>query len=122
MENMTLRIDTETRDLVLDENGMFEKIFDTETVVQNVRHTLLTWKAEFFADEEHGTDYEQVMGVNQNNIETGEIEEVIRDAVFQEPDVASVDDIEIEFDGRSITATIQMTLEDGETVSLEVAA
>ena len=55
-ENMTLLIDPETRDLVLDENGDFKKIFGKDTVVQNVRHALLTWKAEFFADRRHGTD------------------------------------------------------------------
>ena len=58
MENMTLLIDPETRDLVFDDAGSFKKIFDTDTTIQNVRHALLTWKAEFFADREHGTDYE----------------------------------------------------------------
>ena len=37
MENMTLLIDPETRDLVLDEEGHFTKIFDRDTTVQNVR-------------------------------------------------------------------------------------
>ena len=40
MENMTLLIDPETRDLVLDEEGHFTKIFDRDTTVQNVRHAL----------------------------------------------------------------------------------
>ena len=53
MENMTLLIDPETRDLVLDDEGHFTKIFDRDTTVQNVRHALLTWKAEFFADAVH---------------------------------------------------------------------
>ncbi|MBQ8135223.1 MAG: DUF2634 domain-containing protein [Lachnospiraceae bacterium] len=122
MENMTLKIDPETRDMVFDENGMPELIYDSETTVQNVRHALLTWKGEFFADETHGTDYEAVMGVNQNDIETGEIEEVIRDAVFQDPEIASVDSMDITYDSRTITAVIQMTLDDGEEVNLEVTA
>ena len=90
MENMTLLIDPETRDLVFDEAGFFKKIYDADTTVQNVRHALLTWKAEFFADETHGTDYERIMGVRQNDIDQGEIEEIIREAVFQEPDAPVV--------------------------------
>ena len=65
MENMTLLIDPDTRDLVLDDEGHFAKIFDRDTTVQNVRHALLTWKAEFLADAVHGTDYERILGVNQ---------------------------------------------------------
>ena len=57
MDNMTLLIDPETRDLVFDEQGDFKKIYDEDTTVQNVRHALITWKAEFFADNTHGTDY-----------------------------------------------------------------
>ncbi len=84
MDEMTLLIDAETRDLVFDENGSFRKIYGEETIIQNVRNTLLTWKAEFFADETHGTDYERFLGKNQNEIDDGEIEEVIREAVFQD--------------------------------------
>ena len=36
MENMTLLIDPDTRDLVLDDEGHFAKIFDRDTTVQNV--------------------------------------------------------------------------------------
>lgn len=78
-------IDPETRDLVFDDTGSFKKIFDTDTTIQNVRHALLTWKAEFFADREHGTDYERIMGVSQNDLEPGEVEEVIREAVSRNP-------------------------------------
>ena len=72
-ENMTLLIDPETRDLVFDDSGNFVKIYDADTTVQNVRHALLTWKAEFFADLVHGTDYERIMGKNQNEIDLTEV-------------------------------------------------
>lgn len=121
-ENMTLKIDPETRDLVFDENGSLEMIYGDDTTVQNVRHTLLAWTGEFFADEEHGTDYEQIMGKNENDIESGDIEEVIRDAVFQEPDVSSVDSITSSYEKRSVSVGVEMTLDDGETVNLEVTA
>ena len=62
MNNMTLLIDPETRDLVFDTEGNFAKIYDKDTTVQNVRHTLITWKAEFFADKTHGTEDHPRMG------------------------------------------------------------
>lgn len=121
-ENMTLLIDPETRDLVLDEDGFFKKIYERDTTVQNVRHALLTWKAEFFADKRHGTDYERIMGVNQNDLEDGEVEEVIREAVFQEPDISRIDSIVISYENRSITAEISAVTVDDEIVRLEVNA
>ena len=112
MENMTLLIDPETRDLVLDDEGHFTKIFDRDTTVQNVRHALLTWKAEFFADAVHGTDYERILGVNQNDVDEEEIKEIMREAIFQEPDV----------DGRSVSVAFTATLVNKETITLEVTA
>ncbi|MEG1562541.1 MAG: DUF2634 domain-containing protein [Bacteroides sp.] len=122
MENMTLLIDPETRDLVLDQSGSFKKIFGVDTISQNVRHTLLTWKAEFFADETHGTDYERVMGVNQNEIDNDEIKEIIREAVFQEPEVSRIDTISVLYDKRAITVELSAVLIDGEAIVLEVTA
>lgn len=122
MDNMTLLIDPETRDLVFDDDGSFKKIYDRDTTVQNVRHALLTWKAEFFADETHGTDYERIIGRNQNEIDNEEIKEVIREAVFQEPDVSRIDSMTVNYDRRNITVELTATLVDGETIALEVTA
>ncbi len=121
-ENMTLLIDPETRDLVFDENGSFQKIYETDTTVQNVRHVLATWKNEFFADSEHGTDYERVMGKNQNEIEIEEIKEILREAIFQEPKVSRIDELNVSYDGRSVSAELSATLVGGEQISLEVKA
>lgn len=120
--NMTLLVAPDTRDLVFDENGSFEKIYGTDTVVQNVRHALLTWKKEFFADLDHGTDYESVMGKNQNEIEDDEIKEILREAIFQEPAVSRINSMSVTYDSRSISAVFSATLEDGETIALEVTA
>ncbi len=122
MDNMTLRIDPETRDLVFDEDGSFQKIYGTDTTVQNVRHALTTWKKEFFADPEHGADYECIVGTNQNEIDLEEIEEIIREAVFQEPDVSRIDELNASYDGRSVSAAFTAVLTDGEKISLEVTA
>lgn len=122
MENMTLLIDPESRDLVFDENGSFKKIYAHDTTVQNVRHALITWKKEFFADPGHGTEYERIMGTNQNEIDVEEIKEIIREAIFQETDVARVDELTVSYDGRSVSAEFSATLVDGEQISLEVTA
>lgn len=47
MNDMTLLIDPEKRDLVFDNDGIFKKIYGVDTVAQNIRHVLLTWKNEF---------------------------------------------------------------------------
>ena len=121
-ENMTLLIDPETRDLVFDAEGSFKKIYDEDTVVQNIRHALVTWKQEFFADPEHGTDYERIMGTNQNEIEIEEIKEILREAIFQEPNVSRIDTMTVTYDGRSISAEFSATLVNDEQISLEVTA
>ena len=116
MENMTLLIDPDTRDLVLDDEGHFTKIFDRDTTVQNVRHALLTWKAEFFAD------YERILGVNQNDVDEEEIKEIMREAIFQEPDVSRIDSMTVSYDGRSVSVAFTATLVNKETITLEVTA
>lgn len=121
-ENMTLLIDPETRDLVFDENGNFKKVFGQDTTVQNVRHALLTWKAEFFADQTHGTDYERILGKNQNDLEMSDVEEVIREAIFQEPAVSRIDELNVAYDKRSITAEFLAVLIDNTKIRLEVTA
>lgn len=121
-ENMTLLIDPETRDLVFDENGHFRKIFDEDTTVQNVRHALLTWKAEFFADRIHGTDYERILGKNENELEVGEVEEVIREAIFQEPDVSRIDELTVTVSNRSVAVEFLAVLVDDTRIRLEVTA
>ena len=124
MENMTLLIDPETRDLVLDEEGHFTKIFDRDTTVQNVRHALLTWKAEFFADSVHGTDYERILGVNQNDVDdlTQYRQNFFQIFIFQEPDVSRIDSMTVSYDGRSVSVAFTATLVTKETITLEVTA
>lgn len=119
---MTLLIDPETRDLVFDGGGGFMKIYGADTTVQNVRHALLTWKAEFFADTIHGTGYERIMGTNQNEIEAEEIKEILREAIFQESEVSRIDEMTVSYDGRSVSAEFSATLVSGEKISLEVTA
>jgi len=119
---MTLLIDPETRDLVFDEAGNFVRIFGADTTVQNVRHALLTWKKEFFADLVHGTDYESIVAKNQNEIDLNEVQDIIREAIFQENDVSRIDAISVSYDGRTVSTEFTATLVSGETIALEVTA
>lgn len=107
---------------MFDSDGSFKKIYGDDTTVQNVRHTLLAWKAEFFADETHGTDYESIVGQSMNDVDDDEIKEVIREAVFQDPDVSQIDSISVSYEGRTITVELTATLSDGEKIALEVTA
>lgn len=120
MNNMTLLIDPDTRDLVFDENGLLKTICDSDTVVQNIRHSLLTWKSEFFSDETHGTEYEKIMGLRENDLEQSEIEEIIREAVYQESEVSSIEEINIAYEKRSLIVDVVAVIEDGERIRLEV--
>ena len=122
MDEMTLLIDPDTRDLVFDDDGSFKKIYETDTIVQNVRHALITWKNEFFADDEHGTDYDRIMCVNQNELDDDEVREVIREAVFQEPYVSRVEKIDVTYENRNITVQLLAVLMDEEKITLEVTA
>ncbi len=121
-ENMTLLIDPETRDLVFDEGGNFVKIYGADTTVQNVRHALLTWKAEFFADFIHGTDCEPIVGMNQNEIDINEIQDIVREAIFQEDEISRIDTLNVSYDGRNVAAEFSATLVSGEAIALEVTA
>ena len=121
-EDMTLLIDLETRDLVFDEGGNFVRSTVLIRPSRNVRHALLTWKAEFFADLVHGTDYERIVGTNQNEINTDEIQDVVREAIFQENEVSRIDTLNVSYDGRNVTAEFSATLVSGETIALEVTA
>ena len=100
----------------------FKKIYDTDTIVQNVRHALITWKNEFFADEEHGTDYDRIMGVNQNDVDDDEVKEVIREAVFQEPYVSWIEKVDVTYENRNITVQLLAVLTNEEKIALEVTA
>lgn len=120
--NMTLFIDPDTRDLSFDEHGYLKTLAGSDTTAQNVRNALLTWKAEFFADSTHGTDYERILAQNFNDVDSDEIKEVIREAIFQEPAVSRIDSMEVSTEGRSVSVVFSATLVSGESISLEVSA
>ena len=119
-ENTTLRIDLDSRDLVVDENGFIEQISGDETTAQCVRLTLQTWKEEFFLDTTHGTEYDRVLGKKPHELATNEVDEVMRDAIFQESDVSQVDDLTTEIGSKTVTLAFEATLYSGNKLGMEV--
>lgn len=120
-DNYTLKIDPNTRDLVLDGDGVMETISGAATSAQGVRLTLQTWLGEFPFVPSHGTDYDRIMGKKPSELSEDEIPEVVRDAVFQEPDVMEVQDVSYaHLDGRGLEVAVVGRLADGEIINAEV--
>jgi len=117
--NDTLFIDPETGDLDFDDEGMLRMIDGGETTAQNVRLTLQTHKESFPLDLIHGTHYDRFLGVK--GIDPGEIEEVIREAVYQETDVVEVDSVDVTIQQpRGVGIQFSGRLKSGGDINLEV--
>lgn len=121
-ENWTLKIDPESRDIILDDAGVLETVSGDETTAQAVRLTLEVYKGEFLFDPTHGTEYKRIMGRKRRDLEEDEVPEVIRAAVFQEPQVAEVSSVEYELEGRGLEISVTGRLQSGRTITTEVSA
>ena len=113
--DFTLKLDSGTRDLVFDDDGIMATIEGDDTYIQNVENNLNTWLGEFVLDDTHGTDYSRILGRNDSEIAPGEPEEVIRDAVLQEPNVSLINSVTV---GQSARRTMDISL-SGELLSGE---
>ena len=110
-DNYTLRIDPESRDITFDADGMMETVAGDDTTAQAVRLTLQTWL---------GTDYEAIMGKKPKDLTEDEIPEVIRAAIFQEPEVQEVEEVNYTQTGRALDISFVGRLANGNTISAEV--
>jgi hypothetical protein len=118
---MALFIDPETRDLSFDDDGMMRLIYGDNSTAQCVRLTLQAWKEEFFLDITHGTEYKRILGRRPSELSKDEANEVLREAIFQEQDVQSVDEMLTDIGSRSVTSAFAATLYSGQIISMEVA-
>ena len=121
-EKYTLKIDPVTRDLVLDDDGIMEVVTGDDVPAQNVRLTLQAWRGEFPFVPSHGTEYDRIMGKKPGELTGDEVPEVIRDAVFQEPEVEEVQEVSYNLEGRALDVSVSGRLADGETINAEVKA
>lgn len=119
MDGYTLKIDEKTRDLVFDDDGCFEEIYGDESSAQAVRLTLLVYKGEFPLDITHGTDYDRIMGQPLSRLPQDEIEEILREAIFQEEEVLQIDSMDLTQKGRSLGVSIVGTLTSGKIIKTE---
>ncbi|MDL2258867.1 hypothetical protein LJC42_06940 [Eubacteriales bacterium OttesenSCG-928-K08] len=117
MDNSTLRINPDTHDLELTEEGSFIMIHSDNTSAQCVRLTLETFKSTFFLDLNHGTDYAKIMGEQPTN---KEIDTIMSEAIYQEPNVRHIDALSIGVDGRLVNTSFSARLKSGQTINVEV--
>ena len=115
--NDAWKIDPETRDLCFDKDGMLETVSDQKAAVQGVRMALTAFKGDFDLVPEHGTDYEQILGVETDE-ET--MDEVVREAIFQEDLVSALDELSVSTANRTVEINFTGTLNNGEKISMEV--
>ena len=120
MANTAWYINPDTHDLDFDEKGILKTIEENETAAQNIRLTLEAGKGDFDLVPSHGTDYAQILG---QPVDAGVADEVIREAIFQEDRLASIDEISIkESDRRGLEISFSGTLNDGEGIHMEVTS
>ena len=119
-DNYTLRIDPESRDITFDTDGMMETVAGDDTTAQAVRLTLQTWLGEFALVPSHGTNYEAIMGKKPKALTEDEIPEVVRAAIFQEPEVEEVEEVTYTQAGRSLDIFFVGRLSNGNIISSEV--
>lgn len=115
--NDAWKIDPDTRDLCFDKDGMLETVSDQEAAVQGVRMALTAFKGDFDLVPEHGTDYEQILGVEADE-ET--MDEVVREAIFQEDRVSAIDELSVSTVNRTVEINFTGTLNSGEKINMEV--
>lgn len=119
MANKVWKIDPGTKDLVFSDSGILETLEDDAASAQGVVMTLGAWRGDFDLVPDHGTDYEQILGV-QADEET--IDEVLREAIFQEEQVSMVDELTVaQTADRRMEVTWSGQLRNGESISMEVS-
>ena len=114
-----MKIDEESRDLVFDSEGKLETIEGDDTTVQAVRLTLEVYKEEFPLDVTHGTDSDRIMGQPISRLPKDEIQEVLREAVFQEPQVSQIDQLELSETERTLKVAFVGMLQSGKVIKTE---
>lgn len=116
--NEAWKINQDTKDLCFDDAGILETIDEDEAAAQGVRMALTAFQGDFDLVPEHGTDYEQILGLPVDDETT---DEVIREAIFQEDRVAMIDELTVNMDKRAVEISFSGTLNDGKKVSMEVS-
>lgn len=115
--NEAWKINPDTKDLCFNDAGILKTIDEDEAAAQGVRMALTAFQGDFDLVPEHGTDYEQILGLPVDDETT---DEVIREAIFQEDRVAMINELTVNTAKRNIEISFSGTLNDGKKVSMEV--
>lgn len=119
MADTVWMIDPRTRDLVFDREGILAVLDDDEASAQRVRMALGAWKGDFPLVPEHGTDYGRILG---HPADEDAADEVVREAIFQEERVASLEALDMSMDdGHILTVGFSGCLDDGQRIDMEVS-
>lgn len=109
MDNMTLRIG-QNGDLVIGDDGIMQTIGGADTTAQNICMTIKAWKEDFPLVPEHGTDHNSVFGVG---VDDGQVKEAYREAIFQENEIAQINNLTVERDARAVNIVFEALTEEG---------
>ncbi|QLB23309.1 hypothetical protein [Phocoenobacter skyensis] len=98
-------------DLVLD--GDFKFISGAEKIAQQIKVTLLTFKGEWFLDNEHGVPYFDYVLVK--NPAREQVEAILRKAIKDVPDVLGVQNLKlfINHPARKLKVEVQAETNEG---------
>lgn len=119
MANTAWAMDLETKDLCFTEDGLLDTVEDYAASIQCVRLTLEAWKGDFELVPVHGTEYQRILGEPEDE---DTADEVIREAIFQEPHVSVLEELEISVtEGKELEIECSGKLGDGTPINLEVS-
>ena len=92
-----------------------------ETTAQAVRLTLEVYRGSSPLTPPTARSMSASWARSGSELEDDEIPEVIRDAVFQEPQVAEVSAVDYELVGRGLEVSVTGRLQSGNTITTEVS-
>ena len=111
---ITFYIGRNSKDLEFNSSNNFKMVEETEEILQRIRLLLETRAGEFFLDIDHGLNYEPIF-VKIPDLDRIRAEVLI--ALSQEPEIATVDELEIDFEReiRNLKIRFTLTWTNGET-------
>lgn len=116
---MDIKIDADSGDLYLGDDGDLATVTGRDAIAQHVRVRLQHFLGEWFLDEREGVPYFERILVHHPDLAA--IEEAYRRTIAETPGIASVRDLTLDFDRQARTLTIEgaAVTTDGDTIEAE---
>ncbi len=90
------KLDLETHDLALDDNGALEFVDGVAATAQEIKTRLLFFKGEGFTDLREGVPYFQE--ILRKGVDLGRVRAILRQVIRSVPDVVDVPRVDISLD------------------------